>query len=81
MKTQQQHFVNKKWDALSSSADFNPGKAQLVLAFGSNELITNKDIFDYLKQVQNTSSNSLELSQHLKKILSEDKSLLQRLAE
>ena len=49
MKTQQQHFVNKKWQALSSSAGFNPAETQLVLAFGSNELVTNKEIFDHLK--------------------------------
>jgi len=50
MKTQQQHFVNKKWQALSSSADFNPKDTQLVLAFGSNDLITSKEIFDHIKQ-------------------------------
>ena len=50
MKTQQQHFVNNKWASISSSQGFKPDKAELVLAFGSNELISNKDIFDHLKK-------------------------------
>jgi hypothetical protein len=38
------------------------------------------DIFEYLKQIQTTPSEKVELSQHLRLILREDKELLQRLA-
>jgi hypothetical protein len=38
------------------------------------------DIFEYLKQIQTTPSEKVELSQHLRLILREDKDLLQRLA-
>jgi len=37
-------------------------------------------ILEYLKQIQNTPSNNIDLSQHLESILREDKELLQRLA-
>ena len=38
------------------------------------------DILDYLKQVQATPSEKIDLSRHLGMILREDKELLQRLA-
>ena len=50
MKTQQQHFINNKWADLNSTSGFNSKNAQFVLAFGSNELIKNKEIFDHLNQ-------------------------------
>lgn len=40
-----------------------------------------QDLLNYLKQAQSQSKNQMELSIHLKKILSEDKDLLQRLAQ
>jgi hypothetical protein len=56
MKTQQLHFVNKQWTDVSSSDKFNAQKAQLVLAFGSGELITNKDILAHLKKTYPTAN-------------------------
>jgi hypothetical protein len=38
------------------------------------------DIFEYLKQIQVTPSEKINLSRHLGQILREDKDLLQRLA-
>lgn len=40
-----------------------------------------EDILSYLKQAQNNSSSSIELSKNLKRILSEDKELLEKLAQ
>ncbi len=40
-----------------------------------------KDIWSYLKELENSSKEELELSFHLRKILTEDKNLLQRLAK
>jgi hypothetical protein len=39
------------------------------------------DILDYLKQIQLKTHDQVKLSNHLKKILSEDKELLERLAK
>ena len=40
-----------------------------------------EDILGYLKQVQTNSLENVELSRNLRKILSEDKELLQKLAQ
>jgi hypothetical protein len=40
-----------------------------------------QDFFDLLKQAQKQTSDQLELSKYLKKILTEDKQLLEKLAE
>ena len=39
------------------------------------------EILSYLKQIQGLPKDKIEMSEHLKKILREDKDLLQRLAE
>ena len=39
------------------------------------------EILGYLKQIQSLPKDKIEMSEHLKKILREDKDLLQRLAE
>lgn len=39
------------------------------------------DIWTYLKELENSSKSEIELSAHLRKILTEDKNLLQRLAK
>jgi hypothetical protein len=52
-----------------------------------NELLDNtpeqvlKEVFDYLKSVQGKSNESVSLSQNLRTILTEDKELLERLAQ
>lgn len=40
-----------------------------------------QDVFDYLKSVQGKTKESVSLSQNLRTILSEDKELLERLAQ
>lgn len=40
-----------------------------------------KDVWLYLKQLENNSKEDVELSVHLRKILTEDKNLLERLAK
>lgn len=52
-----------------------------------NQLLENtseevlKEVFDYLKTVNQKSQDSVALSQNLRTILSEDKELLERLAK
>jgi hypothetical protein len=40
-----------------------------------------QDILDYLKTIQSKSSDTVQLSKNLKQIISEDKALLERLAQ
>jgi hypothetical protein len=40
-----------------------------------------REVYDYLKSVQGKSEQSVSLSQHLRTILTEDKELLERLAQ
>ena len=40
-----------------------------------------QDILDYLKAIQSKSSDTVQLSKHMKQIISEDKALLERLAK
>ena len=40
-----------------------------------------QDILDYLKAIQSTTKEQVELSRNLKKLLTEDKELLQKLAQ
>lgn len=52
-----------------------------------NELLDNtpeqvlQEVFDYLKSVQGKTNESVSLSQNLRTILTEDKELLERLAQ
>jgi hypothetical protein len=40
-----------------------------------------QDILDYLKTIQSKSSDSVQLSKNLRQIISEDKALLEKLAQ
>ncbi len=40
-----------------------------------------QDILDFLKSLHGKTANQIEMSQHLKKILAEDKELLEKLAQ
>lgn len=40
-----------------------------------------KDVLEYLKSLSNKSKNNIQLSQNLRKILDEDKILLEKLAQ
>ena len=44
-----------------------------------NEVLS--DVWAYLKELESSTKEDVELSLHLRKILTEDKSLLQRLAK
>jgi len=39
------------------------------------------DILNYLRSIQDKSADTIQLSQHLRKIISEDKELLEKLAK
>jgi hypothetical protein len=47
MKTRLHHFVNGEWN--SKSSELEPGKCQLVLVFGSPELLTDAQHLEYLR--------------------------------
>ncbi len=51
MKIQQHHFVQDKWLEKSSDTNFNTNNAQLVFALGAGQLISDKDVFDYLQNI------------------------------
>ena len=46
MQTQQLHFINNEWKAKQPTLGFIANEAQLVILFGSRELIGQKAIFD-----------------------------------
>ncbi len=48
MKTRQHQFLNNKWE--DSVSDLDPAKCQLVLAFGSSELLIAPETFDHLRK-------------------------------
>ena len=52
---------------------------QRILERLPNEVLSN--VWAYLKQLESSSKNDVELSLHLRKILTEDKNLLHRLAK
>lgn len=49
MKTAQIHYNHQQWVNLKQSPDFDPVKAQLVLAFGAGEIIILQSVFDHIK--------------------------------
>ncbi|PJE46127.1 MAG: histidine kinase [Sediminibacterium sp.] len=49
MKTTQLQFSSGKWIMENMAADFPTEKTQLVLVFGSGELVTNEDLFIQIK--------------------------------
>ena len=49
MKTQQLCFLNKEWSEFKTDEGFNASYAQLVLAFGASELISNSSVYTYLQ--------------------------------
>ena len=50
MKTKQEHLFKNTWNTISVSEKFDPEKAQLVLAFGSNELVIDENTYGHLKK-------------------------------
>ncbi len=49
MKVQQRHFIHGAWQVVKTDDGFDPGRCQLVLAFGSVAVITETDHYAYLK--------------------------------
>jgi hypothetical protein len=50
MKTAQLHFGSGKWMVDQIAADFPSDKAQLVLVFGSGEIVTDNSVFSEVQQ-------------------------------
>lgn len=50
MRVKQQHFINGFWRGDYADSGFNAQNAQLVLAFGSPDQITNPSAFNYLRE-------------------------------
>jgi hypothetical protein len=51
MQTQQLHFQNNNWKSLAPTAGFSAKDAQLVIMFGSRELVGEKAVFDHVKNL------------------------------
>jgi hypothetical protein len=48
MQTQQLHYINNEWKAKQPTSGFSAIDAQLVVLFGSRELVEQKAIFDHV---------------------------------
>jgi hypothetical protein len=59
----------------------NEIKAEIQRLLDNVPEIVLNDLLDYLRKAQNQSNNQIELSHHLRKIISEDKELLEKLAK
>ncbi len=49
MKISQTQYIDNQWNNVLTSKEFEPAKAQLVLAFGSGHLVTDKKLFGYIR--------------------------------
>jgi hypothetical protein len=49
MKISQTQYADSQWNKISATNGFEPAKAQLVLAFGSGHLVTDKELFGYIR--------------------------------
>jgi hypothetical protein len=56
-------------------------KTEIQKVLDSIPEVVLEDILKYLKTIQNKSSDSISLSQNIRKILTEDRELLERLAQ
>jgi hypothetical protein len=59
----------------------NEVKAEIQKLLDNVPEIVLNDLLDYLRIAQNQTNNQIELSHHLRKIISEDKELLEKLAK
>jgi hypothetical protein len=59
----------------------NEIKAEIQKLLDNVPEIVLNDLLDYLRIAQNQTNNQIELSHHLRKIISEDKELLEKLAK
>jgi site-specific recombinase len=59
----------------------NEIKAEIQKLLDNVPEIVLNDLLDYLRKAQNQSNNQIELYHHLRKIISEDKELLEKLAK
>lgn len=51
MKTQQRAFDTKNWQIITETENFNPSKAQLVLAFGERKCLEVTQPYDYIRSL------------------------------
>src|SRR5580698_8570659 len=49
MKISQTQYIDNHWNNISTTKGFEPAKAQLVLAFGSGHLVTDKKLFSHIR--------------------------------
>ena len=49
MKISQTQYIDNQWNNILVTKGFEPAKAQLVLAFGSGRLVTNPELFGYIR--------------------------------
>jgi hypothetical protein len=49
MKISQTQYIENQWSNISLTKGFEPAKAQLVLAFGSGHLVTDPELFGYIR--------------------------------
>jgi hypothetical protein len=59
----------------------NEIKAEIQKLLDNVPDIVLSDLLDYLRKAQNQSNSQIEISHHLRKIISEDKELLEKLAK
>ena len=51
MKISQAQYIDNQWNNILATKGFEPAKAQLVLAFGSGPLVTDQDLFGYIRRL------------------------------
>jgi hypothetical protein len=56
MKIKQTQYIDNQWNSILTTKDFEPAKAQLVLVFGSGHLVTDPELFSYIRGLYPTAS-------------------------
>ena len=51
MKISQTQYIDNQWNNILITKGFEPAKAQLVLAFGSGHLVTDPELFGYIRRL------------------------------
>src|SRR5580692_5611760 len=49
MKISQTQYIDNQWNKISITKGFDRAKAQLVLAFGSGHLVTDRELFGHIR--------------------------------
>jgi hypothetical protein len=51
MKISQIQYIDNQWNNILTTKGFEPAKAQLILAFGSGHLVTDPELFGYIRRL------------------------------